>query len=482
MHYRPEQSLSRIHSQGRRPRLATLLLAGSLSMLASGCGKKEGQVGEACEPSPTDERAGCAEQLVCESVQGGGGKCFAPVLLEGKVFDLLTSAPIADARVVALDVNGAAASSVAVSAADGTYSLQIPTQRSADGAFASADYTLRADASGFQSFPGGIRPALPVMVAGAATETALKISSPLTAIGLLGLSPAPRGTIAGRVEAASRGGVLIDGNGVTAVSDREGNFVLFNVTPGSVTVRGYAAGLQLNPAMVSLAADARVDDVVLTEASTPLSTVSGKIGLADASTVPFTSVLLVLKSTFRMNLERGEVPRGLRVGNVSGNFTIPNVPDGEYTVLASFENDNGVRDPDPNISGTQIVNITVPAAGGNRSVVLPGMGFKVTNALAVRGPGRDAPEAITTPTPMLSWADDSSEDGYQVQVFDAFGSLVWANMNLPRVTGNPTVSVAYGGPALTPGMYYQFRATSIKAGAPISRTEDLRGVFYLPKP
>lgn len=481
MQYRPEYSLSRIRPEGRRSLLATLLFAGSLSMFASGCEKKEGQLGESCEPSPTDERAGCAEKLVCESVQGGGGKCFAPVLLEGKVFDLLSSAPIADARVVALDVNGAAASSVAVSAADGTYSLQIPTQRSADGAFASADYTLRADASGFQSFPGGIRPALPIKVAGAATETALKVSSPLTAIGLLALTPAPRGTIAGRVEAASRGGVLIDGNGVTAVSDREGNFVLFNVTPGSVTVRGYAAGLQLNPAMVSLAADARVDDVVLTESSTPLSTVSGKIGLADASAVPSTSVLLVLKSTFRMALERGEVPRGLRVGNISGNFTIPNVPDGEYTVLASFENDNGVRDPDPNISGTQIVNITVPAAGGNRSVVLS-MGFKVTNALAVRGPGRDEPEAITTPTPMLSWADDSSEDGYQVQVFDAFGSMVWANMSLPRVTGNPSVSVAYGGPALTPGMYYQFRATSIKAGAPISRTEDLRGVFYLPKP
>ncbi len=38
------------------------------------------------------------------------------------------------------------------------------------------------------------------------------------------------------------------------------------------------------------------------------------------------------------------------------------------------------------------------------------------------------------------------------------------------------------GPALVPGMYYQFRATSIKAGIAISRTEDLRGVFYLPKP
>jgi len=39
------------------------------------------------------------------------------------------------------------------------------------------------------------------------------------------------------------------------------------------------------------------------------------------------------------------------------------------------------------------------------------------------------------------------------------------------------VTVAYGGPALTSGGYYQCRATSIKAGVPISRTEDLLGVF-----
>jgi hypothetical protein len=28
-----------------------------------------------------------------------------------------------------------------------------------------------------------------------------------------------------------------------------------------------------------------------------------------------------------------------------------------------------------------------------------------------------------------------------------------------------------------PGMFYQFRAVSIKDGVPISATEDLRGVF-----
>jgi hypothetical protein len=53
---------------------------------------------------------------------------------------------------------------------------------------------------------------------------------------------------------------------------------------------------------------------------------------------------------------------------------------------------------------------------------------------------------------------------------------------VPRVTGSENVSHAYGGPALQQGMYYQFRATSIKDGSKISRTEDLRGVFVFGTP
>jgi hypothetical protein len=461
----------------RDPWTATLFLIGSL--LVSGC-KKEAASGDDCNPDAVDAMAECGETLTCEPVQGGMGKCYAPVLLSGKVFDLMSSAAIEGARVVALDANGAAASSVAVSGADGAYSLRVPSLRNMDGSVIAADYLLRAEADGYQTFPSGIRPALPIKVMGGAVDSGLQIDNALTSIGLLALPAAPRGIIAGSVQAAVHGGVLIEGGGSTTVSDRDGNFVLFNVMPGAVVVRGYAAGAQLNPASANLAAGMRVDGVVLSEASTPLSTVSGSITLANAPAVTATSVILVLKSTFNTNLERGEIPRGLRIGDVRSSFTIPNVPDGEYTVLASFENDNGVRDPDTSIGGTAIVNITVPAAGGSRSVTLP-TAFKVTDALAVRSPGMSDPEAIMTATPTLTWADDSSEDNYQVRVFDSFGNIVWMNLNVPRVTGTPNVSVPYAGPALIPGVYYQFRATSIKGGIPITRTEDLRGVFYLPK-
>jgi hypothetical protein len=191
-----------------------------------------------------------------------------------------------------------------------------------------------------------------------------------------------------------------------------------------------------------------------------------------------------MESTFIETVARGSVPPGLRVGNISGAFVIEDVPDGRYVVLAAFENDNLVRDPDENISGTQIIHIQVPDPASGNSLVIS-EGFKITEALGVLSPGSNGPEAITTPTPTFTWADDSSEDGFLLLVFDAFGNVIW-NDELPSVSGSASVSHVYAGPALQVGMFYQFRATSFRersgSRSAISTTEDLKGVFFLPAP
>ena len=198
-----------------------------------------------------------------------------------------------------------------------------------------------------------------------------------------------------------------------------------------------------------------------------------------------TSVVLAVESTFVEAAGRGTVPPGLRVGNVLTDFNIEGVPDGRYVVLAAFENDGLVRDPDQTIGGTQIVRIEVPDPGTGNVIELP-EGFKVTGALAVVSPGADGPEEIFTTTPTLEWEDDSSEEGYELRVFDAFGNEIWSE-EIGPVSGSATVAHTYAGPTLEPGMFYQFRATSFreKLGdrTPISTTEDLKGVFqYLPLP
>ena len=52
----------------------------------------------------------------------------------------------------------------------------------------------------------------------------------------------------------------------------------------------------------------------------------------------------------------------------------------------------------------------------------------------------------------------------------------------PKVGGGEDVVVAYAGPALKSGAYYQFRAVSVKDmddKEALSTTEDLRGVFVV---
>jgi hypothetical protein len=147
-------------------------------------------------------------------------------------------------------------------------------------------------------------------------------------------------------------------------------------------------------------------------------------------------------------------------------------------VVAAFENDGLVRDPDHCIAGTADVHVQVAAGQPTTTPTA----FKVTGALAVMAPGAVMADAVTS-APTFRWADDSSEDQYLVEVFDAFGQPVWT-ATTPGVSGGAP-SMAYAGPPLQPGMYYQWRVTSSKqkpgsGECELARSEDLRGVFFMP--
>jgi predicted AlkP superfamily phosphohydrolase/phosphomutase len=136
-----------------------------------------------------------------------------------------------------------------------------------------------------------------------------------------------------------------------------------------------------------------------------LGSVSGSVSIVNAPGGSMTTVVLVVASTFNEALKRGDVPPGLRapkagVPSVSGAFTIADVPDGNYVVLAAFENDALVRDPDTEIGGTQIQRVTL--GDGGRQATLP-MSFKITEALTIMSPG--AGDAIDTVsgTPTFVW-------------------------------------------------------------------------------
>jgi hypothetical protein len=449
-----------------------------------------------CDP---DDLQACPGELSCELRTDGLHACYDPVHLLGRVFDLTTDAGIADGRVVAADAAGGAASDGATTAADGTYELTIPVTREVDGtpAAGGGTFTLRAGAQSYEPFPHGVRVALPIdaaalIVAGTDEWT---VQNATTDIGLIPLPAATRerGSISGHVIAGDPGpgGTLVVATQGLADppigwADRAGAYVVFNADVGTYVVKGYKAFLQIRTQSVMVDTGAHVENVDLLERTdAPPSTVNGSLSIVDGGDCDGTSVVLVPKETYDATLERGEMVSGLRAPapptapDVTGAWTIEGVPDGVYMVLAGFENDFGVRDPDPAIAGTQVLELTVPAASGARTIDISSS-FKVTGALAVIFPGATEPEAVTEPL-TFEWEDDSSEDAYHVVVYDAFGREVWRRDDVPGFSGGGNPSVAYDGDPLVSGMYYQFRVTSLRSGGtvPISMTEDLLGVFHL---
>jgi len=252
----------------------------------------------------------------------------------------------------------------------------------------------------------------------------------------------------------------------------DGAYVLFDVPAGKATVRGYHVGVVLKARRVEVAGEDLVDVDLEADAKGTPGSVVGAVQFVDAGGGSATSVVLVPSSLFDELLARGPTPPGLRVGGVTGAFTLTGVPAGKYRVLAGFENDLLVRDPDVEIGGTMVPEVEVK----DREV--DAGSFKVTEALAVVGPGNDGPEPVTG-SPTFTFASDPGADHYLVRVFDELGVLVWETA-APKAMGNEDVAVLYAGPALDEGKFYQFRALSLKDVAgetALSSTEDLRGVF-----
>ncbi len=470
----------------KRLPISTLLIAlGSLGLAAAtGCKKEQSKT---CTLGTT---TGCDNGQVCEAVVLSNEPiCADPVEIHGQVTDAKTAAPIAKALVVAVDANGAARTDVVETDTLGNYKLPIAVPRTAAGAPSADSVTLRVSAAGYQTFPTPPRPALPIdLTKTVAMNSTLVVDTANTDVTLYSTGVDANGvsTVSGHVEASEPGGVLVlavqNGRSVaSAVSGSDGQFTLFDV-PRNVqtTVEGYRANLLVTPATVTPNA-AATPGVVLTTSTTGLTTVSGQVQIVNAPGGLTTSVILVPDSTFDNTALRGEAPAGLRAADVSGAFSIPGVAPGKYVVLAAYENDQLVRDPDLSISGTDLVRITIASGGPNPFTIADS--FKVTEALAVLSPGADGLDEVTTATPTFNWADDSSEEGYELYLYDQFGTLVHMNLNLPSHmgSGNPSYTLP-GTVALQNGGIYQFRvySWSSKGGRSYkSSTEDLRGVFQV---
>ena len=464
------------------------------ALAAAACGSSS-HSSNTCDPTSA---TACGSGQFCEAVQGGQPKCFDPVVVTGTAFDLATgkaSGGIQGARIVALDANRAPAGTAATSGPGGAYTLAVSATRDANGKPVS-QVTLRADAAGYQSFPSGVRTALPLdLTTAAQVGGSWTLSSALSDVGLIKL-PGTGGTatIQGTVAIpGSRSGVLVvaepagGGAGVTAIADAHGGYVMYNLpaaaAPGTnYTVTAYGQGANYAPAQVQVASG-DLKTVDLSVANTATATLGGSLIFNSGASTP-TSVTLVVKSTYVAALDRGESPPGLVAQVPSGNgYTLTGVPDGSYIALAAFGIDGDVRD----LSGggnTAPVDVVVQSGsllGGGTTLpqfkLVAAVDLTQIDGIAVGDTG--AATAITSATPVFTWLKQSSYSNaatYAVDVYDAFGTNVWTITQAAVSTNTAT----YAGTSLAHGMYYQLRVRALDgAGNQLSQTEDLKGVFYL---
>ena len=198
---------------------------------------------------------------MCAELTAGGYACHPPVFLRGMVFDSASNAAIEGSEVLAFDDQATAVTDVAITDAAGNYELDVPVPRDDNGAPV-ADYvvTLRASAADYQTFPGGLRTALPIASAEAMeVEGGWAIQSALTDIALIALPAGERGrpSISGHVLAGDQSAAcswLPKAPTAGSAPCPTGPGATRSSTCRTATLRSaaYAAGVQLTPQDVTV--------------------------------------------------------------------------------------------------------------------------------------------------------------------------------------------------------------------------------------
>jgi len=440
-----------------------------------------------CLPSCDPEaQTPCEGDKVCEPVfEETNSGCFPRLRVAGKVFDLESDVykPVEGASVVGMFTTGASTDTVKTDSL-GNYEFFLKMLRDNMGKPVTKEaVTLSVSAMGYDPVPGILRPSLPITFENVTCSALFcNVQSGFLSIGLFPLDGSiPRYKINGKLS-ENKGGVLVvaecDASPCPiSYTDKDGDFSIFNVPAGNYSIKAYVKDKNYSAESVAVV-DKDVDGVELDLLETPLSTLSGAVNIVNAPGGSKTTIVLIPVSTFIESFSKGILAPGLRAPdygiepNVSGNYTITGIPDGEYFVLAAFENDKLVRDPDPNIAGTQVLKVKFPSGGTNYNVSIGN--FKVTEAIPIIFPGAQGPELITEP-PLFQWTRDAGAKNYIVTVYTAQGTVQWTK-NVQK-TDAATMSVQYDGPALN-GFYQWVVVSYSNLNAPISMSEDLLGIFY----
>ena len=412
----------------------------------------------------------------------GGGSSSTPPPPPGKITVTVVDdqdAAIAGAQIQVFDAASGNPIATLTSGADGN----------ASGSYYEDNIQLKVSAQGYAPSPAAGIPAQPIALIPGQKEA---ISVTLTP-----LDPSLQiGSISGTVLDAQGlpvSGVLVTAmelsgaTTATAHTGHLGNYILYNVPSGDMTLNAWVVGLNFTPSAAITVADGDVLSGENITASGPANgTVSGKVSFT-ATTGDIVDITLLQPGS-------REVVPGLQVDtDASGNYDIPFVPNGTFEIIASLKNDGYVLDPDTSVT-QGVPEVTINNNAVNRDL-------KVTGSINLTSPPSNltfAPLPELSATPTFTWEKDSSyasADDYVIEVVDESSNTVWGGFG-PAPTFTPQVTVPqgnnpqilYGGPALEAGKVYQLRVYALSNDATttgftlLSSSETLDGLFRIATP
>ena len=270
-------------------------------------------------------------------------------------------------------------------------------------------------------------------------------------------------------------------------SGPDGYFVLFNVPYNAYEVDAIKSGYQsANQPQVTLSSGSSSANVQINVHQIIGSTLTGKVtflaaqnGIVDISLLDKISHSVVNGLTSMIDTSR--------------NFTISNIPAGEYIAWASYENDDYVMDPDWIFKNPGALNVSFTT---DTSKVRD---FSVTGAINVVSPSNPAnsitPALADSVVPTFHWNAFPQTKEYIIEVRDINGNLIWGgftasgeirHFQIPKELNS--VEFNFDGSALMqlqPGDVYQWKLYSDDEATSgvqtlLSSSEDLMWLFRVP--
>lgn len=333
-------------------------------------------------------------------------------------------------------------------------------------------YTVKVAAQGYYPNPvqGGL--AIPVQVnSGEATDTTIELSENPSAVNT--------SVISGNIQVSNSLVVLSsDTTAYSTMTDSHGNYVLFNVPAGTYDIESFRTGYQAIEKPITVVESTNqsgVDITVNQPASMP--SISGMVSFVKTNNSEVDVTVLHSKT-------KDVIPGAVTYTN-NRRYGINNLPNGEFDVWATYNNDGYVVDPQWLIDngGTEenpfkALQLTIQGQS------IEDHNFNITGAVGLISPTNPSdsvnPARVDTTTPTFKWETFSSAHSYAIEVKNSAGERIF-DKNIGNVTSY-TYDPLDPSAALENGKTYQWNITAFDHGEPLSFSENQMGIIKVELP